>query len=828
VRLARAAVATCLLLGGCGPVLQWYFAATVPSPTAHERVEGLHAPVVVSRDTLGIPLIEAENDDDLAFAMGYVAAEDRLSQMVGLKMTAAGRLAEMSGKSLLELDIYMRCLNLDRVAQALYAASSPRTKRTLQRYADGVNAYVANHPLPPDLQLAKHQPEAWLPEDSARVLALINAGLTLNAREEITYLKLAQRLGAERAAWLMPIYPDEPLPIAEAAKLAAIDLDADRDVLDGLTTLELRRGEGWLRSAAASNGWAVHPSRSANGATILANDTHLPLAMPSIWHVVHLRAPGYHAAGVAIAGAPVPVLGFNGRLAWGATLAMSDTQDVFLEELRTIGGKLHYRRGKDWLPTRERQEQFRIRGEQPATRTFHETRHGPLLNSALSHAFGPELTPAPVKSRYGLALSSSALASDATLDGVFGVSRAQSVAEATPIIQSIRAISLHYVYADHDHIASQVTGLVPLRARGRGKLPSPGWSDDYEWSGYLPVAQHPAQLDPLAGFIGMANQRVVPPDSEVMLSSSWFYPERGERISELLGRDPRHALASTLQMQYDQHSGLAAKVREVFARHPLAVAITRMPAAPRAAAHEALARLATFDGDMGPDSRDGALFSAFLHRLAIRTFGDELGYPDDLAWKAFVTLSPVSYSAIQDHLLGREDSPFWDDVTTPATESKADILGLALAGSIDELETRLGKDRAGWRWGRLHTYRWETDAGKLATRLGGFDKWAFRIVREFFDAGPFAAGGDHTTLNAATYAIGASFDTLDIPTMRLVVDFAQDDPMMLLNSSGQSGNPASAHYRDGIHAWLEGRYQRVPFESARMKRHYSERRRLVP
>jgi acyl-homoserine-lactone acylase len=158
---AAFAVPTCLSVSGCDRLLTTYVADTVPAPNGTEQVNGLQAQVKVSRDTLGIALIEARNEDDLAFAMGYVAAEGRLSQMIGLKMTAAGRLAKMGGKPLPDIDFYLRCINLDKATQLLYAATSPQTRRIFQRYAEGVNAFVASHKLPPDLQLTGFKPHPW-------------------------------------------------------------------------------------------------------------------------------------------------------------------------------------------------------------------------------------------------------------------------------------------------------------------------------------------------------------------------------------------------------------------------------------------------------------------------------------------------------------------------------------------------------------------------------------------------------------------------------------------------------------------------------------------
>src|SRR5690606_12502194 len=124
--------------------------------------------------------------------------------------------------------------------------------------------------------------------------------------------------------------------------------------------------------------------RSRSGKSLLANDTHLPLSMPSVWNFVHIRSPKFQAAGVSIAGVPAVVAGFNGKLAWGMTMVMGDTQDLFLEQLKQDGGQLLYLADGKWLPARQRQETFFIKGQRPVRETVYETRHGPLLNAALA------------------------------------------------------------------------------------------------------------------------------------------------------------------------------------------------------------------------------------------------------------------------------------------------------------------------------------------------------------------------------------------------------------------------------------------------------------
>ncbi|MEN0108702.1 MAG: penicillin acylase family protein, partial [Pseudomonas sp.] len=104
---------------------------------------------------------------------------------------------------------------------------------------------------------------------------------------------------------------------------------------------------------------------------------------------------------------------------------------------------------------------------------------------------------------------------------------------------------------------------------------------------------------------------------------------------------------------------------------------------------------------------------------------------------------------------------------------------------------------------------------------------SINAIKGYLDRGPYAAGGDHTTLNTSAYHWGKDFDTWLVPAMRIVVDFGQPEPMQGLNSTGQSGNPASPHYADGIDAWLKGQYMTFPFQSQNLDKVYGTKRLLL-
>ena len=833
VPLAGACALTALVgLSGCQAWLNNRYQDSLPPTSGVQPLKGLAGDVSVRRNALGMPLIESGSFPDALSALGYVHASDRLSQMVGLRLMAQGRLAEMAGPGVLEIDRFMRAVNLRQSADILYKNASPRLHKLFEVYARGVNAYLFRHrdTLPMDLAASGYHPEYWKPEDSALIFCLLNFGLSVNLQEEISSLALAQKVGADKLAWLLPTYPDEPLPFDEAAKLKGLDLGGK---LPGLASLDGAAGQVAalnMLGVAASNNWAIAPQRSRSGKSLLASDTHLPLALPSLWNFVHIRTPKYQAAGVSVAGIPEVVAGFNGKLAWGMTMVMGDTQDLYLEQVRRQGERLEYLADGKWQPARAHQETFFVKGQSPVRETFYETRNGPLLNSVLGerkHA----MQPLALSSNYGLALKTNQFEADQTLDAFFDLSRAQSVEQAHEPVRNIRALALNMVYADAQHIAWQVTGRYPNRKSGRGLLPSPGWDNQYAWDGYADTMLHPYDQDPPQGWLGTANQRTVPGGYGVQLSNSWYYPERAERIAELAGAGTRHDARSMIAMQYDQQTPFAAKLKAMFAdpamAQPLQKAIDALPAGERDKAREALKRLLAFDGKLAADSADAALYEMFLEESTRQIFLDELGPEDSPAWQALVEIAKLSYSAQADHLLGRADSPFWDDVRTPQKEDKPAILARSLASSVTQLESRLGSDHRAWQWGKLHTYQWNSDSTRLAPYMSAGQRASLASIKDYLDRGPYPAGGDHSTLNVSSWHWGKDFDTWLVPAMRMVVDFGQDEPLQAVNSTGQSGNPASPHYADGIDAWLKGRYQSFPFQSRNLDGVYGSQRLLL-
>ncbi|WP_369990089.1 penicillin acylase family protein [Pseudomonas xanthosomatis] len=793
-----AALLGLLALAGCQ---MGGYQDSVPPTTGVQPLKGLAQNVSVRRNAMGAPLIESSNFHDALFSLGYVHAGDRIGQMLSMRLLAQGRLAELAGPDALEIDRLMRAANLKQSAGQLYADASPRLKRFFEVYARGVNAYLFRYrdKLPAELAGSGYRPEYWKPEDSALIFSLYAFSQSVNLQEELSALTLAQKVGSDKLAWLLPGAPDEPLAHAETDKLKGINLASQLPGLASLAAAGQQLADLGLLGAPGSANLALGPQRSRSGKSLLASDSRAAWALSP----VQIHTARYQVAGLSLPGLPIVLAGYNGKLAFSASAVMADNQDLFLEQVRRQGNQLTYLADGKWQAARARSETFFVRGQRPQREVMYDTRHGTLL---------------PGHGSLALALHLPQLKDDRSLDALFDLTRASNLERAFDSTREVGAAALNFVFAEPEHIGWQVSGRYPNRRDGQGLLPSPGWDGRYDWDGYADAMLHPYDQDPPSGFIGHANQRSQPKGYGMQLSSTWYYPERAERLAELAGNG-RHDSRSLMALQNDQVTLLAARLKQMFdapgMAQPLKQAIDALPAAQRDKAREALTRLKAFDGRLSPVSADAALYELFLQEVTRQTFLDDLGPESGAAWQAFVGNAQLSYSAQADHLLGRDDSPFWDDRNTPQKEDKPAILARSLAGAIDAGTAQLGADRRAWQWGKLHQYQWPAAS--------------YQGLGDSLKRSPMATGGDFSTLALTPYAWGSNFDTRLPASARMIVDFGQAEPLQLLTSSGQSGNPASRHYSDGLDAWFKGRFMSLPLQPQNFGRAYGNQRlTLVP
>ncbi len=746
---------------------------------------GPAAPIQIVTDRWGVPHVSAESREDLFFAQGWLHAAERMWQMEFTVRAAQGRLSEIVSIAGLSLDKFFRTLGLGRLAREWAQTPDAETLAAATPYLAGLRA-AAELPRAVEYQFLELDPDVPHTVEGAlaasfSITLLMGFSLSTNWPFEVLRAELARHLGPERARELTPfIGPEAPIAVPSSPSFPSVA----QELRDTAFDAGAARGIG-------SNNWVVAASKTTTGAPILCNDPHLLVQMPSVWMEMHLASPDFEVAGLTLPGIPGVVIGHNRKIAWGFTNTQADVEDLYLERLSDDGTRYQY--GDDWHEVTVIPEQILVRGEtEPITHLVRHTRHGPLLTGWIAGGTTPTFLEDRITDP--LALRWILRETPASLRAILGMNAASTFQEFREATRAWPTAGQNMVYADIDgHIGYQFTGAVPIRAKGSGAAPLPGWDPAYEWTGAIPFDDLPWALDPPQGFIATANHRMVDLDYPYYLTNDWEFGHRIRRIVSLLTAQERLSIQDMQRIQMDTHSGVAADLVPIF--------LNARVGGDREA--EALKHVAAWDLMLTPEAVGGAIFNAWYAQVTKALFAERLGpvlYQEYYARKAWTT--NWCYDAVVQIL--RNPQAFW--VGGDGTDNVAArdvLLGRALSGACDDLTSRLGEQIGDWRWGRLHQVHF---AHVLATPIPA--------LHGLLSAGPFEAAGGDDTINRGVILPGEGFVDTAIPSARLIFDLGDFDASLCVITTGVSGNPAGAHYRDQAALWSRGEYHPMPFSKA--------------
>ncbi len=774
----------------------------LPRTNGKLRLKGLQAPVQVLRDCWGVPHIYAENTTDLYMAQGYVHAQDRLWQMEFQRRIGNGRLAELVGPIALDTDRYVRIMGFGRIAAREVSLLPPDAQNALQAYAAGINAYIDQHihRLPIEFTILQHTPEPWQIADTlvwAKIMALNLSG---NWSSEILRARMVATLGAERAAQLDPGYPsDHPLIVPQGASYQATLGEDILRLADGASAF-IQQGGGQ-----GSNNWVVNGQHSATGQPLLANDPHLSIAMPSVWYENHLCGGPVHVTGASFPGTPGVVIGHNERIAWGVTNGMNDVQDLYLERFDP-DDPARYRFQDAWQQAEIVREEIRIKGQEQAhIETVRITRHGPIISPLLSdEALNSQTVP-----QEALALRWTALEpSGRIVSSILDINRASDWPSFRTALNNWHVPPQNFVYADIDgHIGYALGGDIPVRAKGDGRLPVPGWTGEYEWIGVVPHAELPHMLDPHEGFAISANNQIVSDAFPHTIAGEYLNGYRASRIRTLIKQTDRHTAESFARIHADKRSlpglALAALAGRLSTSNPIAQA-----------ARDALA---AWDGEMNSDSIAATIYAAFSDCLQSAAYAEAKSLFE-------IRVGVGAFASIpgQDVLNRAMPSILWrateqDDTWLPAGQTWDLLLDQAWEAALTKLRGKYGDVLTEWRYGRDHTLT-------IGHPLGGVP-----ILGKLFNRGPFPTGGDIDTVCMGNLPqVVASQPYYIAPSYRQILDVADWNRSKSIHPTGQSGHPASRHYADFIQSWLNVEYHPMPWNRNQVEEATTERLTLQP
>ncbi len=771
----------------------------LPQTKGNLRIQGLIDPVEVIRDHWGIPHIYAQNETDLMFAQGFIHAQDRLWQMDFQRRVVAGRLSEILGEVALPNDRWMRILGMRRAAERDVSLIPPDTQALIDAYTAGINACIARGRYPMEITLLRYQPEPWAVVDSLSWGKMMAWTLSANWEAELLRAQLIARLGPERAAELEPdTSADEPYVIPPGTSYSAIGHTASQRAKSArkFTGPAAKEGLG-------SNNWVLSGARTASGKPLLANDMHLLMGIPAIWYENHLVCGDLDLSGVSFPGVLGIIAGHNQHVAWGFTNGFPDVQDLYMEHLsRTDQGQVQYEYQGKWINAEVLQDPIQVKGGKTVYQEVIITRHGPIINQLAPDVCGE--TP--------LALRWTAYDPEQLFLALHHMNRAHNCLEFRDALRYWGTPSQNTVYADTEgNIAYSLTGRVPVRAKGDGRIPVPGWSGDYEWTGFIPFEELPHLYNPPQGYIVTANNRVIDSSYPHFLGNDYISANRARRIKELIEANPTIDIAYIQDMHFDQVSPHARAIAGFLGKLE-----TDDPELSKI-----VDRIQKWDGTLAPDSPEASLYEIFYRRMILLMISTKLG---DLAIR-YLGKGPVPLleetslfgeRAFEWLLktLGEQDSD-WFEFDKQANRDK--LMRIALRQTVDELKSQLGPSVDGWEWKKLHKIRFSHTLGSV------------KPLDKLFNRGPYPVGGDSNTIwNTATGYHELSSDIVVGPPFRFIADLGDLDHCMGLLAPGQSGQPLSKHYADQIKPWFNRGYHPMIVDRQELMKETEDQLTLIP
>ncbi len=776
-----------ILMNILGPVarggLTWLGRKRLPQISGKLSLAGVQDKVEIIRDQWGVPHIYAKSQADLFFAQGFVHAQDRLFQMDINRRTAEGRLSELFGDLALDTDRAARTFGFARLGNQDWENAGEDIRQVILAYTAGVNAFIeqAGKKLPIEYTLLGCKPETWKVGDSSALSRFMIWQLSHAWYSEIVRLRLAQAVGPERAAELEIHYPQKnPITLPEGIEANRLDPDG------GLQ----RIGGPFLKRGMGSNVWAVSGGRTENGHAYLCNDMHLALGTPALWYINHLVAEDLHVSGVSLPGVPLVLVGHNANIAWGMTLAFTDCEDLFVEQLDPENPG-RYRYQDEWREAEIIPESIQVKGREKAhIEQVVITHHGPVISDVVGY---PEQR---------VAVNSMALRPNPAFTGWYRLNQAENWDDFVEAMRLIEAPQINVGYADtQGNIGDWVTGKVPIRLQGDGSIPVPGWTGEYEWAGEVPFEEMPHALNPTQGLVVNTNNRVIGDDYPHFLGNVWMNGYRARRIQDYFESKGKLAPEDFRAMHIDT---TCLPGREF-------IACLDGFESDDADVRLALEILRRWDGKLTPDSTGGIVYEVCRYALVRLLFDGPLGR--DLTFRFLgqgfnpVLLASNEFYGHDTVVLLRllKDPDSWWVQQAGGRET---LIGHGLKQAVEWLRSNLGEDPKGWEWGKIHRAVFPHPMGLQ------------KPLDQVFNNGPVPIGGDTDTPCQTAMHPDRPYDNYAwAPSFRQIVDMGDLSKSQVIVPPGQSGQLGSPHYNDMVEPWLAGEYLPMLWTREQVEKH---------
>jgi penicillin amidase len=712
-------------------------------------LEGTSGRVKIRRMPGGFPRIEAQEEIDLHYGLGYIHGHDRQMQMYLMKIIGRGRGSELlqADEDLIELDRFMRwiCLYGDEADEV--GNLNPDSINIIKTYCRGVNEAVTGSGTPFEFKLAGYIPDRWSPEDVILMVKLIG------------FMGLAQSQG-DMEKFILQILRNGVSPEKVRELFPSVEEEISDDMLGWIRKVKFTRPQipesirwlGRLPSFSASNNWAIRPEKTASGKAMLCGDPHLAIQLPSIWYNAVMVSGEHYMMGATLPGIPSLVLGRSPKLSWAVTYGPMDMADYFIEDV----SNKRYLRGEKRHSFQVREEIIRPKKKEPIQMRVFENDLGILEEE-------------PTADGYYLNFAWSGMRGRAaeSVDNLFKVPKAQNVEEAIDLFAQRPFAPFNWIAADLEgNIGYQLSGLYPSKPEGTsGLLPYPAWDENMHWQGMVEPEKYPRVINPEEGYIVTANQDLNR-FGEVKPIKLPMAPYRADRIAQMIEEGGSSLTVEDMKkMHYDLFSLQAEAFME-----------TIRPLLPDTENGRILKK---WDCRYDAKSTGATLFESIYRELLNGVFGEQGMGSDVIEHMITETSMFAMLHGNFDRVLLSENSAWFENKTREKIFQSAIEKGLR-ADPVPYGHTR-----------RVMITHLFFD-GKLPAFFG-------------FDYGPYEHIGSRATIPQSQIFKAMGHPATFAPSYRMITDMDTEELHTNL-PGGASDRRFSRYYTKGIREWETGIY----------------------
>ena len=754
------------------------------------QIQGISDEVEVLRDNYGINHIYANNQDDMFFMQGYLAAKDRLFQFEIWRRQATGTVSEVFGEEEIDRDIGTRLFKFRGDIKDELNHYHKDGFKIVSSFVSGVNKYIEevnSNPelLPIEFKVLGIKPDIWTNE----VVISRHQGLLGNIDQELNIGRAVSLIGEKKVKELMWFHPKEPS--LKLDKTITYD-DLKQDILrlynayrepikfKGEYVLDKYRSKDLMANvdesnlisdeySIGSNNWALSGNKSFNGFPILANDPHRSLSNPSLRYMAHLVAPGWNVIGGGEPEIPGISIGHNGIGAWGLTVFRTDAEDLYVYELNPSNLN-QYRHNGQWKEFNKINETIKVKNKADIDVELLYSVHGPvtLVDKNRNKAYA-------IKNGWSEIGGSPYLAS-------LRMDQAKNWEEFRDACTYFNIPGENMVWADkYGDIGWQAVGIAPIRKNHSGLVPVNG-NGKFDWEGYLPIIKKPNSFNPENGYLSTANQNVTPESYNRWdaVGYDWSDPYRGNRIKSVIESKEKFNIEEMIDLQVDYYS---------------------MPS-------EEIIKLASGNISNYIDYFEKLeKWNNVLDKNSIEA-GIYVEWQSQIYFEFINTYVPNSVKKYLDIQIFR----IIETISNMNESNRAKFLNKTFNASIDNLKDRYGEDSKNWVYGQ--------DEYKHVKIYHPLENVVNDSIKGLVELKTYPRGGDGFTPGSTSSNLnqrsGGSF--------RVVINTKDWDKSFATNSPGQSGDPNSKFYKNLYEDWANDKFFPLLFSKSKVLRNLSDRK----